>query len=708
MKDFYLNQQLRAGETSYFDIGKKQIDIDFHFIEGIPGMLTETDPKKMMEMVKETGAETVMVYAKDHWGNVYHDTKIANKHKALKTDLLREWLKEAKKLGLKTIVFFSLMWDQYAAENNPDWVSRNADGSIKYWYGNWKFLSLNSPYRDYIFSHMRELVTNYDFDFLFVDPFNGRLGVNVPDYNEYDQKLYQAMYDKRIPTDLQGKEKALYMDFRDKFFARFLKELYSIVRSAGKGIKITHIYGGNTDYDDYINVEGDPFGQDYYAVSMKAKVYRAYAEGRPVIMLTERFNRYWDFIPKNRPQIEWELATAFSHNISSMLVDHADIKGGLDVKAYKDIKLAYENTAPILESIIKTEGVFSDVALLYHERDEELSLEQKELLGVPVEEQYRATVYRGYLQEFIGAFKYLTETHTPFDVIVQSQIKPEILGKYKLVVIPGTVHMSREQINIIRNYVADGGKIVFSYRTATRDLYTEIQKEQDGLFGFLTADIDDPYPFHYIKPMVDCGIPYIRVNNENCLVSPKTTFEVLGVVQLPATARTIERFISHNDPPGEVTDYPAVIRGQYGKGEYIYFSYKAFTELLEQDVAGYRNFIKKAIETIYVPEIMIVAPRNIEANFYYAPQNTVKIFFTGMSVGRPAGRYDLVTPSPEPYSYPCNIEEHVTFSDIKIICDQRFAQAVDSKGKALAMEKADGKLIFTLDNLKCYEIITLK
>ncbi|MDL2253215.1 beta-galactosidase trimerization domain-containing protein [Ruminococcaceae bacterium OttesenSCG-928-I18] len=707
MDKFILDKQLRVGKPAGFSIGKKHIDIDFHFMEGIPHMLENTDARKMLQQVKDTGAETVMIYAKDHWGNVYHNTEVANKHSAVKNDLLGEWLDAAKDLGLKTIVFFSLMWDQYAAKHNPDWVSRNADGSIKYWYGNWKFLSLNSPYRDYIFAHMKELVTNYDMDMLFVDPFNGRLGVNVPDYNEYDQKLYRAMYGRDIPKVLQGRDKARYMDFRDKFFARFLKELYALIRQNNEKVKISHIYGGNTDYDDYLNVEGDPFGQDYYAVSMKAKVYRAYAEGRPLVMLTERFNRYWDFVPKSRQQIEWELSSAFSHNISSMLVDHADIKGEVDQQAYDDIKKAYETTENLLKNIDEITDVLAEVALLYHERDEELVLGQKALHDVPEEEQHRATVYRGYLPDFVGAFKYLTETHTPFDVVVQSQLTAEVLDRYKMLVVPGTIHMGEEQIQAVRAYVERGGKLVFTYRTACRDLYTEPHREENALFGFQTADIDDPYPTHFVKPLVACDIPYIRLNNENLLVSPRTEFETLGLVQLPATARTIERFVTHNEPPGEVTEYPAVLRGKYGKGEYIYFSYRAFAELLEQDVAGYRKLIKKAVESIYTPSVEVEASRNVEANYYRGAKGELKVFLTAMSVGRLAGRYDLLTPSPEPYSYPCNIEEHVPLANVRIWCEDGYTGAVTAGGEKLKVEKVDGRTCVTLPSLSCYEVITL-
>jgi hypothetical protein len=553
---------------------------------------------------------------------------------------------------------------------------------------------------------MRELVCNYQFDFLFVDPFNGRLGVNYPDYNQYDQKLYRAMYGTDIPVNLVGKDKVRYMEFRDKFFGRFLRELYSLIRSYEKGVKITHIYGGNTDYDDYLNVEGDPFGQDYYAVSMKSKVYRAYAEGRPLIMLTERFNRYWDFVPKNKEQLQWELGTAFAHNISSMLVDHADMNGQLDPAIYQDIKEVYESVEPILAETPKTVDVYAEVGLLYHERDEELSLEEKPALDLPKEERYRATVYRGYLTEFVGAFKYLTESHTPFDVFVQLQITKEYLSRFKLIILPNTVHLSDEQICAIKAYLQEGGKVVFTYRTATKNLLMDLHSPDKSLFGLATIDIEDPYPVTFVKPSLNCGIPYIRINKGNCYVTPNTDFDALGLVQLPGTARTIDRFISHNDPPGELTNYPGVFHGKCGKGEFIYFAFKVFTELLEQDVKGYRIFISEAIRKMYNPQISIVAPRNVEAN-YYRTKGGVKVILTNVNIGRPAGRYDLVTPSPEPYSYPCNIEEAFEINGLKIISQSKIDGASTTDQARLEVRQENGTSVIALPSLKNFMIIDL-
>ena len=177
-------------------------------------------------------------------------------------------------------------------------------------------------------------------------------------------------------------------------------------------------------------------------------------------------------------------------------------------------------------------------------------------------------------------------------------------------------------------------------------------------------------------------------------------------MQLPATARTINRFISHNDPPGELTNYPGVVHGKHGKGEFIYFTFKVFTELLEQDIKGYRVFIKEVINRIFTPHVSVIAPRNVEAN-YYSYKGGIKIFLTNVNIGRPAGRYDLVTPSPEPYSYPCNIEEAFEINGIKIISQAKINGAATSDQVKLEVREENGRIVVDLPTLKSFKIINL-
>jgi hypothetical protein len=470
-------------------VGKRCIDIDFHFAEQARNLLVNLRPAEYARRVKQANADSIMVYAKDHWGNVYHETQVAHKHPAVKGDLLRELLAACHAEGLSTTIFFSIMWDEWIMRQHPEWIVLDAAGAQKHWYGSWTFLCINSPYRDHIFAHLAEVANNYDFDTIFVDPFNYRLGVNAPCYCEYCQRLWYRRYGYELPRTLQGEQKARYMDFRDWYFGSFLRQVRDVVHRPNKGIQMTHIYGTILDYDDYLNVEGDPFGQDYYTNTISTKIYRQYAAGRPLQVLTERFSRYWDFTMKSPNQLQWEAASIFSHGVGMMIVDHADIRGEIYPEVYKVLGDVLSQ-AQCIETAIQDTKPFAEIALLFHERDEELQQEPKTALS---DEKHLATIYRGHIPDFVGAYKLLTEAHLPFDILVAPQLTAERLAGYKVLIVPNVVYMSEKQIDLIKQWIGDGGKLIFTYNTAARDEHTRLLDSAHRSFGLLDFQLEDPY-----------------------------------------------------------------------------------------------------------------------------------------------------------------------------------------------------------------------
>jgi hypothetical protein len=290
---------------------------------------------------------------------------------------------------------------------------------------------------------------------------------------------------------------------------------------------------------------------------------------------------------------------------------------------------------------------------------------------------------------------------------VQTQLTDEVLSKYKMVIIPNTIHMSKEQIESVQRYVEGGGKLIFTHRSGTKDLYTRNHDASHRLFGLVDIDIEDPYSVRYVSPTIESEIPYIRVNKDNAYISPKTPFETLGLLQLTAVERTQDRWVTHNEPPGEMTTKPAVIHGTFGKGEYLYYSYRMFAELLEQDIRGYRTYVDNAVKRLYQPDVTVKAPRTVEANYYASPQGT-KVFLTSVTPGRFAGRYDLLTPTPEPYTYPCNIEEVIPVPNVQVIVKGSVKAAKNLQGEQLSVEQKDGHSVITLPILETFDVITLQ
>ncbi|NKQ36594.1 MAG: hypothetical protein HF973_13395, partial [Chloroflexi bacterium] len=50
-------------------LGYKRLIIDYHFSDFVPGTLAQADAAGTVAACLETGADSVLVYAKDHWGH---------------------------------------------------------------------------------------------------------------------------------------------------------------------------------------------------------------------------------------------------------------------------------------------------------------------------------------------------------------------------------------------------------------------------------------------------------------------------------------------------------------------------------------------------------------------------------------------------------------------------------------------------------------
>ena len=83
-------------------LGYKRIILDYHFSAFLPQTLTRVDPEDYVRQMKAAGVEAFLVYAKDHWGNVYHKTSISPRHPNAPADLFGTLLKLCRREGIRT------------------------------------------------------------------------------------------------------------------------------------------------------------------------------------------------------------------------------------------------------------------------------------------------------------------------------------------------------------------------------------------------------------------------------------------------------------------------------------------------------------------------------------------------------------------------------------------------------------------------------
>lgn len=89
-----------------------------------------------------------------------------------------------------------------------------------------------------------------------------------------------------------------------------------------------------------------------------------------------------------------------------------------------------------------------------------------------------------YEEESIGLMQQLDDLHVTYQVILERDVTLEALRPYSLVILPGVSAISDEHLELFKNYVAAGGKVLATGTFATED-EIGIPRSQWGLEKFL-------------------------------------------------------------------------------------------------------------------------------------------------------------------------------------------------------------------------------
>lgn len=672
-----------AGNT-YDLLGYKRLIIDYHFSEFNPRMLEKANSAEIIETVTNLGVDSLLLYAKDHWGNVYHKSSFSKRHRNVPQDLFGEVLQGVKRHGVKVEAYTTVCWDEDSSRKHPDWVMLDAnhapirinDGKLN---AKWTFLCMNSPYLDYFLRQMQELIGSYDFEALFLDIMINHRALVC--YNPFCLQKWKTKYGTDLPATLSDAEYSRYLDFNTETFESLMEQVQEIALSRRKKILLTHNFGLSYKYDDYIATEFDTHGADFYLPSIRAKLFRARGEGKEVELIGHRFNRLWDFTLKPQALMTFEVATALSHNCAMMYVDQPYFDGSLDPQVYAALKDAFV-TADELSPYVKGSVPFAEVALLAVERSFELDY----------------TTYR----DFSGAYAMLSQLHWPFDVITGRELTRERLANWKAVIVPNTLHLSASQSEAIKEYVKNGGNLIFCYRAATID-DRGVPLESPS-FGLVNIQGDNVDQVSFIRPSLKLRNRYLRTSAATNFVGVGTT-EVLATINTPSLRVTDTEWVSHNIMPGLDTDQPAIVAGALGKGAFVYFSFRIFDDFVEQAQPDLRAAFEITMRKFYAPSLRVEAPGCIEAVFNQFQNKirvvlvngiTSKVMTGDMWAGEKGVRGHVTIP------------ETVPVHGIKVIAEGRvIAKAHDLRGQELAVSQEEYTSTALLPILGGYDVVEI-
>src|SRR2546421_7965156 len=108
----------------------RQIHLDFHTGPAIPDVGRDFDAKAFAQRAKDAHVNSMTLFAKCHHGHLYYNTKSPARHPGLKRglDLLGEQVEALHSAGIRAPIYISVLCDEYAADEHPEWIARERDG----------------------------------------------------------------------------------------------------------------------------------------------------------------------------------------------------------------------------------------------------------------------------------------------------------------------------------------------------------------------------------------------------------------------------------------------------------------------------------------------------------------------------------------------------------------------------------------------------
>jgi hypothetical protein len=199
------------------------------------------------------------------------------------------------------------------------------------------------------------------------------------------------------------------------------------------------------------------------------KYLRAAAPGKPATILFGPFDNSSRYTSVVTAELRLWLAGALAHGggfwdctfVGTHGKDFLDQRGQDDIGEYFHLLERNDDVFDEVESV-------ADVAVV-HSRQ--------------TQERFGSNDPRkdGYIQHVRGVELALFAHHIPFDLIPDTRISRQTLGKYQVVILPNAAVLSPEHEAAVREYVRSGGGVVATYETSLYD--QDLQRRDDYGLG---------------------------------------------------------------------------------------------------------------------------------------------------------------------------------------------------------------------------------
>ena len=590
---------VKTTDTPWYAAQYKVFGISSVFDDWHPDIYKNFDPDEWVELIASAGPDAVWIQAKSHSGNAYYKTELDHTHLGLRgRDAFGELMERFRQRGIKVVANQSILFDNYAYENHPDWRIRDAEGrdskALGIGYGRPGVVCMNSPYRELALAQVDAFAKKYRPDGMLFD----MVVIWIPVcYCQYCQRLYQEERDSELPgkDDRTSAAFHTYARWRNNKLRELTRDLLDAYKAhCPDGLTAFQggrAYGGLPSLWDRMRMasitHGDPCQSDMsnLSVTFAASLFSNTTSNSPALLALGRFHlsEVQHTGLRSLDELMLSAAVCMAHNCGLMFIDVMNADGTFYASPYRAFKKVFDAMRP-LEPFCGGEKV--RCVGVYVSEDTKNHLYESEAKEVHVDWHSTSPLdavetYTDGVQETFRAF---LDHQIPVDVLTKLNL--DELDKYALLVLPEAMCMSDEEVGRVRQYVEDGGNLVANRFTSLADA-DGVRKHNFALADVFGVDYlgetENNETYVKVRPELceSAGIPddmEVKTDRQ-AIVKSRGNTEVLGHIVLPHTNRLNDshRWVGWGSPPALVTDHPAIVMNSYGKGRCCYLSFRFHT-----------------------------------------------------------------------------------------------------------------------------------
>lgn len=671
------------------------------------------DPNRILRELLYVNADIYAIYAANQFNIAYYPSKFIPKHPNLGDhDYVGEIVSRLRKKGKKVVLYVNWLdskhpeWNliplpedntiesvqkdyplvSWAEPSKEEWSVRKIPG------GKWQNPCMNSPKRVLMKNIIKELAEKYEFDGFHLDMFFHTCVCVCSYCKPFLKKIFGK---EDITWDIIKKKWHDYIEWRFERSSSYIKEITEVLKSHNKNIISLHnafsplampaVSGLSEEWlphlDVYLSECFDVFECQYAdmnSASLQVKFHKAVKKPSWILLTSTPLKFGHSPISKAK----------FLMYAAAAKVNGCQIFGPCGVGARQDT-----TTDKRLLRIAR--DIFS-----FWNRDSGKSDNLKSAATTAVVYSFSTRAYYEpgispvqYLGEFNGWCRMLIEKHVPFNIEIAEFLDDATAQKYDVLILPNTACIDYTFEQVVRKFVAKGGKIVATAQTSLYDNKGE-RKGNFGLSDVLGISCPIPYESNHFY-MEDRVEPIICGGYAQCV---KTKARVL--TRLVRTDPSGSSSGDIDPLPLERTDWPLYTINIWDKGKAYYVAWEAGKFYMDhgywQTAEWMSGVLNDVIENLFTTN----APRTVEIMLWKDEQRNRFVFkFSNRTVPQ-------AIPTRHTRS---DIGEIIPLNNIKLVLKKRFKKikAFSLETNVKVVENGDEINIF-LERLGAYASVVVE